>query len=571
MVSNCNVEADGILVLCFLNSAVDEIKERLKKFVAEENADRGLINVDVRTFHSFAWWLIDQANSNLADKGWSYVKMESLNYTESLIYACRILERYGDDVVRGWKYFIVDEIQDLTNTKGLLVLKIIDACLLCNCGVTVMGDTCQAIFDNVNEKEKDTEEQVLKSNDFYKLLFKTLYGKARFVRLMLNRRQEEKLINLTTELREAIIFSDPNKAAHAVKVIESSTGQLGVEQKNNLSSIGYLFWSNGEMLTMSAKFRKQGIPHSLNVKDSQNHFAPWIADVFSKYNKDSITGKTFLKKYKESCGEGGEYVWKCLKRLLHTESATLKVRDLLDAIAVCRIDDSIFRVQKKHKYVLSTIHRSKGREYDCVVMNSADVRDLSSDKQDNMKLLYVAVTRPKKHLIIDNLIEKYEVVYNLQIPGTKRSRCRRNEYGSDRITCFELDTAQDLGCNRFINVSSEIIDSISVGDAIEIERRLLRESGQPTINYIVVHKKTGNPICCLTMDDVFVNDLMLCMGITTDTFDRMPALIQDIYVSGIYSQVVNKEYLESHPGILDKTPNGVWKWIEIVGIGHLQY
>ena len=51
----------------------------------------------------------------------------------------------------------------------------------------------------------------------------------------------------------------------------------------------------------------------------------------------------------------------------------------------------------------------------------------------------------------------------------------------------------------------------------------------------------------------------------------MPAVIDDLYVSGIYSQVVDKEYLDTHPEIREVAPNGVWKWVELIGIGHMEY
>ena len=61
MVQWKGVEPESIQVLCFTNAAVEEVKDRLARFV-DEGGTRSLINVDVRTFHSFAWWLINQAN-----------------------------------------------------------------------------------------------------------------------------------------------------------------------------------------------------------------------------------------------------------------------------------------------------------------------------------------------------------------------------------------------------------------------------------------------------------------------------------------------------------------------------
>ncbi|SFE17526.1 tetratricopeptide repeat protein [Succiniclasticum ruminis] len=169
MVTQEGVEADGILVLCFTNAAVDEIRFRLKQFVAN-GADRSLVLVDVRTFHSFAWWLINEANSELIDSGWDPVNMASLYFEKSLVYAKKIFESFGQEVVARWEYFIVDEIQDLTNTLGNFVLEIINACLSVGCGVSVLGDACQAIYDY-----QESQSNSLKSGEFYKTLFPSHY------------------------------------------------------------------------------------------------------------------------------------------------------------------------------------------------------------------------------------------------------------------------------------------------------------------------------------------------------------------------------------------------------------
>ena len=45
----------------------------------------------------------------------------------------------------------------------------------------------------------------------------------------------------------------------------------------------------------------------------------------------------------------------------------------------------------------------------------------------------------------------------------------------------------------------------------------------------------------------------------------------DLYVSGVYTQIVDEDYLAANPNISQIAPNGVWKWVEIVGVGHAQY
>lgn len=61
------------------------------------------------------------------------------------------------------------------------------------------------------------------------------------------------------------------------------------------------------------------------------------------------------------------------------------------------------------------------------------------------------------------------------------------------------------------------------------------------------------------------------MQLSPDRLIDMPASIDNIYVSDVYSQVVDDEYLEENPEVKSNAKNGVWKWAELVGIGHAKY
>ena len=97
--------------------------------------------------------------------------MKSLSYDGSIIKATQIIHKYPDVILGGWRHFIVDEIQDLTDVRARLVLEIISGCIEVGCGVTVLGDSCQAIYD-YNQQNISVP---MTSAKFYKLLFELLY------------------------------------------------------------------------------------------------------------------------------------------------------------------------------------------------------------------------------------------------------------------------------------------------------------------------------------------------------------------------------------------------------------
>ena len=567
MVTNEHVDPEGILVLCFTNAAVDEIKTRLKGFIYG-GADRSLANVDIRTFHSFAWWLIGQANEELSSCGWNPVDMPSLSYESSLVKAGEVISRFGSEVVSSWEHFIVDEVQDLTNTLGSFVLKIINACVSSKCGVTVMGDTCQAIYDYYQETECQ-----LNSADFYKALFRKLYGKSRFVFLTENHRQGSDLISLTQVLRNAILADDKAELKTAVQTLIGSAKELNIpsaslngrvlDRERNGGSISLLLRNNGQTLKMSSDLRKRGVAHTLNISETKNNYAPWIADVFSSYSKATITEDRFCDLYEKATGSSGTETWVRLQRLMHTDNDVLDVHQLLNAIAVSRIDDSVLRVSSAKDVIVSNIHRSKGREYDCVIVDKTYIESLLGDSSpDEYRTLYVAITRPRSKLLLAPLQSK-TAMQLITIFSTGRKRWGKAKSG--KIAYLEFDSSKDLNPEIFAFTDNSVFSNISIGDEV----RLLRQLKGGVATYTIVHEETDITLGSIGFS--YIQDLMGYMKLDQKHLIELPSVINDIYVAGIYSQVVTSEYLYQHPELKAVAPNGVWKWIELVGIGHADY
>ena len=204
MVQWKGVDPETIQVLCFTNAAVEEVKDRLARFV-DEGGTRSLINVDVRTFHSFAWWLINQANALfIGEDGFKRIDMLSLTYDSSISVARNIIAKFDDQILGGWSHFIVDEIQDLTDVRARFVIQMVKSCLKNEVGITVFGDSCQAIYDY----SQDVVMWPMSSTEFYVELFKMFHEVGRFLRLNINHRQTDDLISLTQGLREAILKED---------------------------------------------------------------------------------------------------------------------------------------------------------------------------------------------------------------------------------------------------------------------------------------------------------------------------------------------------------------------------
>lgn len=572
MVTEQSVNPDRMLVLCFTNAAVDEIRERLKKFV-DAGADRGLVNVDIRTFHSFAWWLIGQANELFCNDGWHKITMSGMSYDDSLKMATHVINRFSEEVVGNWEHFIVDEVQDLTNTLARFVLYIINACIKNRCGFTVLGDACQAIYDYM----QDDNPGAMRSDEFYKALYTQIQGKVRMLKLTQNHRQSAELISNTSILREAILSQEHEKMEKATAELLERTEVLSktgisireeeLEHMRKGGKICLLLRNNGQTLRLSSNLRKRSIEHILNSKTTDRNFASWIADVFARYTskyisfeefEELITGNEILEKY--SAGA----IWERLCRLLHTENDDLKVQDILEGILFSKIDDSILRVQCEGDIVVSTIHKAKGREYETVIADLDFAKSMLNEKAnaDEYKTLYVAVTRPKSQLFFSPLQKNNELVKR-PIYDTGRERWLKKN--SDHIVYFEFDSTIDLDVNRFAYAKQENFKNVSVGDNIVLRRKI--DNGR--VAYEIVHDDTS--LILGNISNAYIEDMMHYMKLGPDKLFEMPDLIDDLYISGVYTQIVDSEFLKTNPEIAAVAPNGVWKWVEITGVGHLKY
>lgn len=572
LVTYKNVDPENILVLCFTNAAVDEIKNRLISFI-KEGGDRGLANVDVRTFHSFAWWLIGQCNELFISDGWNKIDFSTLNYDTSLQMATKALCKFSQDIVGNWEHFIVDEVQDLTNNLARFVLSAVKACLKVECGMTILGDACQAIYDYT----QDTEINPMKAEEFYCTLYNQIKDVARFCKFTHNHRQTNRLIETTEPLRKAILSNEHSDMESATQLlldelpkIEKNSIQLTIEDFEEYRGNGkicLLLRNNGQTLWVSSNLRKRGIPHILNTNATERNFSTWIADAFSLHMKPYISFDEFqsaIAKNEILKFHSAEEIWTRLQLLLHSDDSELNVYKLLDAISFSKIEDPLLRSQKEGNILVSNIHRAKGHEYDSVIVDRGFCEKLNSEKtnKDEYKILYVAATRPKVRLITAPLSKRCDLSY-ITIYNTNRSRWGKVKQG--QIVYLEFNDNIDHNINSFAFANQALFNELSIGDSVILNRVL--KNGK--ITYVITHEDTGSQIG--EIGDAFIEDMLHYMNISKDKYIYMPSTIGNLYISGIYTQIIDKEKLKLNPELAKVAPNGIWKWVELVGVGHANY
>jgi len=567
MMNDLEVDPEGILVLCFTNAAVNEIKARIKKY-SEEEGERSFINVDVRTFHSFSWLLISQANEAFHDRpNYTYIDISKLNYDESIRKATGIIKKFGSEVFGGCQHLIVDEIQDLTDERGYLVIAMVEECIKNGVGITVLGDSCQAIYDYSDD---DTLYE-LKSDKFYKYMFSKFFDVGEFYRLDKNHRQSADLIKVTQPLRTAILDTKVEGKKAAVrdaiallkKVIpQITTGSLSTKITSSMikelkeeGTVCLMCRNNAQVLSTSSNLRKRGIKHVVNAYNEFEYLSAWIGKVFSLFTKEIITVDEFVdicsrNKISIDC----ESVWERLQELIGSQNNVLKVEEVLKSVAKSKVDDPIFRNIPNEKLIVSNIHKSKGREYENVVVESKFVNRLVNESTtfksiqeylEEAKTLYVAVTRPKTGLYFNSLATT-DVSMKI-IRKTNRKRWVRGD-GSNLKT-IEVRALSDANIDSFntLDIQAYIISNVHEGDEI----KLVMDRYSSSVMYNIVHISVSGERVIGKVTDDFIEDVD---AIITPYNSPWPRRITDLYVSGIHTQI-SEDYKHA------------WCWVDFCGLG----
>lgn len=564
MVEEKGVDPESILVLCFTNAAVNEIKSRIKRHIAE-GGERTFINVDVRTFHSFSWLLIGQANEVFGDRSdYNYIDITSLNYEKSILAAMEIIKKYGDEVFGACEHLIIDEIQDLTNEKAALVITIVKECIKNEIGMTVLGDSCQAIYD-YNDDSVSCE---IKSKDFYYKLFSELYENGEFYSLEKNHRQNDRLKSITIPLRKSILEGQKNdiraaivnleKKVHGVidgnSSISVSMPESDFELLQRNETVCLLCRNNAQVLATSVNLRKRGIKHIVNAYNEFEYLSDWIGRIFGLYTNEAISYDEMKDGFSKLPDKDNfEEIWIRLQDGIGSRNNYLKVRDILSVIAKSKVDDPIFRNVPRGNLIVSNIHRAKGREYDTVLLEKKFVNRLiresksirsTNDYLGEAKTLYVAITRPKTNIYFNNLASN-----DVKLKYIRTGRKRWVSGDGRNLKHIEVRGLSDVDVLSYNtpDIQKYVLKNISEGDEIN----LVMNNKNGIITYDVVHVSENGERKIAETTVELVDDIE---AIITPYGSPWPKRILDLYVSGIYTQI-SKEF------------DNAWCWVDFCGLG----
>ncbi|MGW4426274.1 UvrD-helicase domain-containing protein [Streptosporangium sp. NPDC004631] len=564
--------AGEILVLSFSRAAVRELGGRLAR---QGEAAR---HVRAQTFDS---WALDLLVQVAADREW-----QTRSFEDRIIGAAdAIADGRADHLYEDLRHVVIDEVQDLVGSRRELVETLLERY---DCGFTVVGDPAQAIY---GFQVQDPQERAGEANRFFDWLRVTFGDDLVEMRLTENFRarteEARTALSLGPVLRSgAEVRATPHlnsKAFDELRTVLLGTlniGDLNDEfvldsLRGHGGSTAVLCRTNGQALMVSGQLHVDRVPHRLQRAAQDRAVPSWVATLFRSSTGSMLTRDHFDELVPDLClsvGDDPDVLWGLLLRS-STSRGNRRSIDLIrlrSVLAGGRLPDEI-TAQPPSSLIVSSFHRAKGLEFDrVIVVDPGPLPDgRETDSEEEARMLYVAMTRPRDELMW------------LGTPDTRLVRkgdraVRWGHYGWQRWQRVGLeflggdvyrDEPAGLGIlsENPVRIQDYLRTEVSVGDELVAERLYegaVEEERSPP--YLVRH---GDRPIGVTSPS-FHRDLHSFLRLSRDHVPRSyPRMITGIYLDAVEA-VMGSQAAGSVAGL---GAHGVWLVPRLTGLSRFVY
>ncbi len=383
-----DVKHEQMLMLTFSRAAATEFKQRIMELIG-----KAAHFIEIKTFHSYCFDLLG--------------RIGSLEESENVVRQAADMIASGDvEPTRIRKtVLVIDEAQDMSADEFALVQALMSANE--EMRVIAVGDDDQNIYEfrgsnsqHMNMLAHQEGSKLIEMTENYRSNRQIVEVANNFTRLLHNRLKSSPILSKTTD------DGTVNVTKHTSAIMyEPLANHICQNIATGKGSTCILTRTNEEAVILVALLCKKGIKSKLI--QSMDGIKFWnIAEMryFLKYIDDRI--KTPLipdELWKEaksntfriySNSEALQYIAKCVTIFEETNKHRY-YSDFREYVLESSLED--FNDYSADNVIVSTIHKSKGREFDNVYMLISD----SYAKNDSvMRSYYVAITRAKKNLYI---------------------------------------------------------------------------------------------------------------------------------------------------------------------------
>ncbi len=551
-------------ILCFSRAAVGEVRKRVQDAVKKGVVSDDLRFIDIRTFDSFATYLINQLDEDR--------ELINVSYDKRIEIAIELLKE-NPDCLNNLKHFIIDEVQDLVGVRARFVQAILSHI---KCGITLLGDTCQSIYDY----------QVKDTNDVTSLEFqswvKNKYKQLKEVELIENHRMSRQILELSNTVRsiiqsnsnfnvnkntmENVLYSIPNSR----RVLDISSGSILEDKKTCI-----LCRTNGEALWLSNQLKNNQVENYVVRAADNRSISAWVGQVLSNLDYNIFDFEMFKEIAEQRNIKEIESKWELLLGLQERRTSKINIQEIQE----CFLNDygslADFYSFRKSNLEISTVHRAKGKEYDEILLfEDAFKWSIERTGEDEMnqelKTFYVALTRAKSNL---GKVTTKRRNYQIKLKGNNERWVNLGKKRTSKpyISFLEVGLLNDVEKVSFIDkelLGSEVVkkqkyinEKINIGDEV-ILKCINDINGFMSKRYDIIHK--GNLIG--SMSENFTKAICYSIKEVSVFFTNFPVEINQIYVDDIVTYFEKKIEVETENSY---KKNKFWNGITLNGLGKL--
>ncbi len=413
-----------LLVLSFSRSAVRVLSNRIRSMEPES---RGLIedlrHISIRTFDSWTYRMLRFLGHTASD-------CLSRDYETNIELLSSFLLKEGQNLIdekhpcglHKIQHIVVDELQDLSGVRTVLtiyLLAILCSSLRRNTGFTLLGDEYQAIYDFMYRETG----KGLPVKDFLKLIRKKWNNDLVERELDVNYRSNSEINNIVKRISMILKQSCDNGQSPLpelqVLLDEIPSTNINRVLDNANSSTAVLCRNNGQALMLATSLL-QNAHHSIvqrvrvSTASRPSGLPYWVGALLSMYRGTAPLDRNAISSIiKALDGRGvtlpydSAQFWNLLTKVMKVpDDTSISMNDLITRLRwPDSLPDDLYE-DENEMIMLTTVHQSKGQEFDNVLVlrdGMADQAWEESDHEEEGRISYVAASRARSTFkVIDN-------------------------------------------------------------------------------------------------------------------------------------------------------------------------
>ena len=394
--------SNEILLLSFTRAAVAVMQERIIERI-EAGAEDDLRYCGIRTFDSFATLrLLDDHDPE---------ELSQLDYdgrirrfNELLMKAPPSFDRALESLSR-IRHLFVDEIQDLVGVRAEMVLSLVRLVLDQGGAVTVLGDPAQAIYDYQVRKSGGID-----SRRFLECLWQSLQSAKDHREVHLSEffrysspRLEEFVKHASQALGVYGTEPDGKKLESLLRDLECHHPEDVPELVKSGERIAILTRRNADVYQLAQWYTDIGLRPRV-ISSMRAPWPAWIARLTFEFMQDEMSRGLAERRFDALIGGliGIEFdaAWQFLMEqgladedYFYVATATQHILQR-EPISTSTSPETAIAFD----FVISNIHKSKGREFDRVLVLNPGMSSNWAGNPDEVRTYYVAATRAKHEL-----------------------------------------------------------------------------------------------------------------------------------------------------------------------------